>query len=181
MTMEKQMEMNFSLGGIPDNTIGVDPVSGNEIPLGSTAENVRDDIPANLSEGEIVIAADVVNFHGVKLFEDLRKEAKMGYAQMAEEGRIGGQPIPEEGDLTEDEMRLLGEVMGMAEGGMTPMQPQQPQPPQPMMMGQQMMPPKPQPTSYNKPVGFDEACGQRNSQRQKNWRQYGELLLSMTH
>ena len=77
MAVEKQMEMD--LGEVPDNTIGVDPVSGNEIPLGSTAENVRDDIPANLSEGEIVIAADVVNFHGVKLFEDLRKEAKMGY------------------------------------------------------------------------------------------------------
>ena len=91
MAVEKQMEMD--LGEVPDNTIGVDPVSGNEIPLGSTAENVRDDIPANLSEGEIVIAADVVNFHGVKLFEDLRKEAKMGYAQMAEDGRIGGEPI----------------------------------------------------------------------------------------
>ena len=95
MAVEKQMEMD--LGEVPDNTIGVDPVSGNEIPLGSTAENVRDDIPANLSEGEIVIAADVVNFHGVKLFEDLRKEAKMGYAQMAEEGRIGGEPMMDDG------------------------------------------------------------------------------------
>ena len=94
MAMEKQMEMNFSLGGIPDNTIGQDPVSGNDIPLGSTAENVRDDIPANLSEGEIVVPADVVNFHGVKLFEDLRAEAKVGYAQMAEDGRIGGSPLP---------------------------------------------------------------------------------------
>ena len=95
MAVEKQMEMD--LGEVPDNTIGVDPVSGNEIPLGSTAENVRDDIPANLSEGEIVIAADVVNFHGVKLFEDLRKEAKMGYAQMAEDGRIGGEPMMDDG------------------------------------------------------------------------------------
>jgi len=94
MAMEKQMEMNFSLGGIPENTIGQDPVSGNDIPLGSTAENVRDDIPANLSEGEIVVPADVVNFHGVKLFEDLRAEAKIGYAQMAEDGRIGGSPLP---------------------------------------------------------------------------------------
>ena len=97
MAVEKQMEMD--LGEVPDNTIGVDPVSGNEIPLGSTAENVRDDIPANLSEGEIVIAADVVNFHGVKLFEDLRKEAKMGYAQMAEDGRIGGEPMMGDEDI----------------------------------------------------------------------------------
>ena len=92
MAVEEQLELN--LGGIPDNTIGQDPVSGNDIPLGSTAENVRDDIPANLSEGEIVVPADVVNFHGVKLFEDLRAEAKVGYAQMAEDGRIGGSPLP---------------------------------------------------------------------------------------
>ena len=94
IAMKEQMEMNF--GDVPDNTIGVDPVSGNDIPLGSTAENVRDDIPANLSEGEIVVAADVVNFHGVKLFEDLRREAKMGYAQMAADGRMGGEPMMEE-------------------------------------------------------------------------------------
>ena len=94
MAVEEQLELN--LGGLPDNTIGQDPVSGNDIPLGSTAENVRDDIPANLSEGEIVVPADVVNFHGVKLFEDLRAEAKMGYAQMAQDGRIGGQPISDD-------------------------------------------------------------------------------------
>ena len=94
MVLEEQMAMNF--GDVPDNTIGVDPVSGNEIPMGSTAENVRDDIPANLSEGEIVMAADVVNFHGVKLFEDLRAEAKMGYAKMADDGRIGGEPMEED-------------------------------------------------------------------------------------
>ena len=91
MALEEQMAMNF--GDVPDNTIGQDPVSGNDIPMGSTAENVRDDIPTMLSEGEIVVPADVVNFHGVKLFEDLRAEAKNGYAQMAEDGRIGGQPM----------------------------------------------------------------------------------------
>ena len=86
----EQMEMNF---GIPDNTVGQDPVSGNPIPIGATAENVRDDIPANLSEGEIVVPADVVNYWGVKLFEDLRAQAKLGYNQMAEDGRIGGEPM----------------------------------------------------------------------------------------
>ena len=91
MALEEQMAMNF--GDVPDNTIGIDPVSGNEIPMGSTAENVRDDIPANLSEGEIVVPADVVNYWGVKLFEDLRAQAKMGYAQMADDGRMGGEPM----------------------------------------------------------------------------------------
>ena len=99
MAIEEQMEMNF--GDVPDNTIGQDPVSGNDIPMGSTAENVRDDIPAMLSEGEIVVPADVVNYHGVKLFEDLRDEAKLGYAEMAEDGRMGGQPI-------EDDMEMVG-------------------------------------------------------------------------
>ena len=108
MAIEEQMAMNF--GDVPDNTIGQDPVSGNDIPLGSTAENVRDDIPANLSEGEIVVAADVVNFHGVKLFEDLRAEAKMGYAQMADDGRMGGEPMDDMGmDIELSELDL--EVM----------------------------------------------------------------------
>lgn len=93
MALEDQMEMNFGNMNVPDNTVGIDPVSGNEIPLGSTAENVRDDIPSFLSEGEIVIPADVVNYHGVKLFEDLRAQAKRGYAQMNADGRIGGEPV----------------------------------------------------------------------------------------
>ena len=91
MALEEQMMMNF--GDVPDNTVGIDPVSGNEIPLGSTAENVRDDIPAQLSEGEMVIPADVVRFFGVKFFEDIRQAAKIGYAKMAEDGRIGGEPM----------------------------------------------------------------------------------------
>ena len=121
MALEDQMEMNFG-GEVPDNTIGVDPVSGNEIPLGSNAENVRDDIPANLSEGEIVIPADVVNFHGVKLFEDLRAEAKMGYAQMAQDGRMGGEPMMDEDmdiEITIEDLDVMDdeEPVGMARGG----------------------------------------------------------------
>lgn len=119
MALEDQMEMNF--GDVPDNTIGIDPVSGNEIPLGSNAENVRDDIPANLSEGEIVIPADVVNFHGVKLFEDLRAEAKMGYAQMAADGRMGGEPMMEDMDIeiTIEDLDVMDdeEPVDMARGG----------------------------------------------------------------
>ena len=100
MALEEQMAMNF--GDVPDNTIGQDPVSGNDIPLGSTAENVRDDIPTNLSEGEIVVPADVVNYHGVKLFEDLRAEAKLGFRKMEEDGRIGGQPMDDDMDMDMD-------------------------------------------------------------------------------
>jgi len=149
IAMKDDMNMGYALGGEVD---AIDPVSGNEIPPGSTAKEVRDDIPAMLSEGEYVVPADVLKFYGLRFFEGLRNKAKIEMAMLEEDGRMGGQPTPEGDDLTEDEMRLLDEVMGMAEGGMTPMQPQ---PPQPMMMGQQMPPPKPQPTTYNKPVGFN--------------------------
>jgi hypothetical protein len=71
----------------------VDPVSGNEIPPGSMAKEVRDDIPAQLSEGEYVVPADVVQYYGVKHFEDLRDKAKGGLNQMEADGRIGGEPI----------------------------------------------------------------------------------------
>ena len=90
----KQMEMAFMQeGGLKDDGMDRDPVSGNEVPSGSLAEEVRDDIPVQLSEGEYVVPADVVRFFGVKFFEDLRMQAKMGLAQMEESGRIGGEPI----------------------------------------------------------------------------------------
>ena len=90
--MDEQMEMAFGIEGER-----VDPVSGNEVPTGSLPEEVRDDIPAQLSEGEYVVPADVVRFFGVKFFEDLRTEAKMGFNSMEANGRIGGEPIGETG------------------------------------------------------------------------------------
>ena len=110
----------------------VDPVSGNDVPLGSEPENVRDDVPAMLSEGEYVVPADVVKFFGVKYFEDLRSEAKMGFRQMSDGGRIGGEPMPviePEDDLPFDMSELQtidddqpmmnrgGYIQGYAEGG----------------------------------------------------------------
>ena len=68
--------------------IGIEAESGNEIPAGSMPEEVADDIPAMLSEGEYVVPADVVRWHGVKTFEELRCEAKMGMGLMAHDGRI---------------------------------------------------------------------------------------------
>jgi hypothetical protein len=68
--------------------VGVDPISGNPVPPGSSEVNVRDDIPAVLSEGEYVVPADVVRYHGLKTFMDLRAEAKMGLMMMQAEGQI---------------------------------------------------------------------------------------------
>ena len=81
-----------------DDGLDVDPVSGNNIPPGSLAKEVRDDVPAQLSEGEYVVPADVVQYFGVKFFEDLRMEAKSGLSQMDRDGRIGGEPV--EVDMT---------------------------------------------------------------------------------
>jgi hypothetical protein len=68
--------------------VGMDEVSGNDIPAGSMAHEVRDDVPAMLSEGEYVVPADVVRWHGLKTFESLRGEAKMAMGLMAEHGRL---------------------------------------------------------------------------------------------
>ena len=120
----------FAVGGLSDDGMTRDPVSGNDIPPGSMAEEVRDDIPAQLSEGEYVVPADVVRFFGVKYFEDLRTEAKMGLSNMEANGRIGGEPVPSGGPmagptesaLTPEEMATLAE-MGMNVGGFVPQQP----------------------------------------------------------
>ncbi len=123
IAMDDQMEMAFMQeGGIADDGMDVDPVSGNEVPPGSLAEEVRDDIPAQLSEGEYVVPADVVRYYGVKFFEDLRDQAKMGLAEMEANGRIGGEPVPAGGpindqELSPQEMQAIQEMMGMAEGG----------------------------------------------------------------
>ena len=90
--MNKQMEL-FEEGG------QVDPVSGNDVPLGSTEKEVRDDQPAMLSEGEMVIPADVVRYFGVEHFMKLRDEAKMGYKKMEAMGQFGteeGQTLPDD-------------------------------------------------------------------------------------
>ena len=55
-----------------------DPVSGNEVPAGAMPKEVRDDVPAMLSEGEFVIPADVVRYIGLDKLMKMRETAKMG-------------------------------------------------------------------------------------------------------
>ena len=120
--MEQQMEMAFMQeGGLRDDGMDRDPVSGNEVPSGSLAEEVRDDIPAQLSEGEYVVPADVVRFFGIKFFEDLRMQAKMGLQNMEQAGRIGGEPIEESAEMLdpEDEMKIREMVKGFQSGGVS--------------------------------------------------------------
>ena len=88
MALNKQMEM-FEDGGLMDEGGSVDPVSGNDVPPGSTQEEVRDDIPAQLSEGEFVFPADVVRYIGLGNLMRMRQEAKMGLRVMDEMGQMG--------------------------------------------------------------------------------------------
>ena len=95
---EEQMPMKAYHGGMAcgcggecDGSCGVtgyDEVSGNPIPIGSTAENVRDDIDAKLSTDEYVLPANVVKWHGLKHIMDMQAEAEMGLMAMHMDGLI---------------------------------------------------------------------------------------------
>lgn len=97
-SMAKQMDM-FEEGGLMDEGGTVDPVSGNDVPPGSTQEEVRDDIPAQLSEGEFVFPADVVRYFGLEKLMEMRQEAKMGLKRMEAMGQMGNS---EEATLPDD-------------------------------------------------------------------------------
>lgn len=98
MAIEKQMEL-FDDGGLMDEGGTVDPESGNNVPTGSLQEEVRDDIPAQLSEGEFVLPADVVRYHGLEKIMELRDEAKRGLQKMEAMGQMGNS---EEATLPDD-------------------------------------------------------------------------------
>ena len=72
MALKEQMEL-FDNGGLKQDGGTVDPISGNEVPAGSTQEEVRDDIPAQLSEGEFVFPADVVRYIGLEKLMQMRQ------------------------------------------------------------------------------------------------------------
>lgn len=104
--------------------VGEDPESGNMIPVGSDAENVRDDIPAMLSEGEYVLPADVVKWHGLKGIIDFQNEAKMGLMAMAMDDLIqhidpemeeDSEETPEGNEVEEAEVVVEEEEMELPE------------------------------------------------------------------
>jgi len=126
MALNEQTEMAFG-----DQPPRIDPVSGNEVPPGALPSEVRDDIPARLSEGEYVVPADVLQYYGIKFFEDLRNKAKTKLAGLEEDGRMGGEPMNdasmegmEEMPFSLDELKTYeddaeGGVQGFYEGGIT--------------------------------------------------------------
>ena len=161
MVEDEQMNKLMQEGGIADDGMSVELVTGNEIPPGSMASEVRDDIDVKLSEGEYVVPADVLRYYGVRFFEDLRAQAKQGMMEMESDGRIGGTPVnaqgvPMEGqdeELTPEEEQMLVEALGgsgtaptgMAYGGMI----EQPAP----------TPYQDQATMYQMPAGMGGSMG----------------------
>jgi len=64
-------------------------VNGTEVPAGSLREEVSDDVPAMLSEGEFVVPADVVRYVGLEKLMKMRDQAKAGLERMEEMGQMG--------------------------------------------------------------------------------------------
>ena len=131
--MEQQMSF-FNEGGLKDEGGEVDPVSGNDVPIGSTKKEVRDDIPAMLSEGEFVFPADVVRFIGLEKLMKIRQNAKQGLKKMEEMGQMGNSDeatMPDdlpfgmmdliivEGEEEEPQKKAHGGVVHMQKGGFT--------------------------------------------------------------
>ena len=57
-------------------------------PPGATAEEVADDQLVLLSEGELVVPANVVRYHGLAQYEKMRKSALDGLNVMDQEGQL---------------------------------------------------------------------------------------------
>jgi hypothetical protein len=117
--MSKQMEM-FDDGGLMDEGGTVDPVSGNDVPPGSTQEEVRDDIPAQLSEGEFVFPADVVRFIGLEKLMMIRQRAKAGLQRMEDMGQMGNSEeavMPDDLPFSIEDLDMEDDGLEMAQGG----------------------------------------------------------------
>ena len=83
----EQMNKLFAEGGMMDDS--GEQVNGVEVPPGSLREEVADDIPAQLSEGEFVVPADVVRYIGLEKLMAMRDKAKQGLQRMEEMGQMG--------------------------------------------------------------------------------------------
>ena len=120
----------LATGGMMQEGGTTDPVSGNDVPAGSLKEEVRDDIPAQLSPGEFVFPADVTRYIGLDKLMQIREAAKEGLKEMESKGQMGNAEEVEGDAVDEDKFSTnideiisgLGsandsESNGFAEGG----------------------------------------------------------------
>jgi hypothetical protein len=125
--VRSQTQRMLKKGGMMQEGGTVDPVSGNDVPVGAMQEEVRDDIPAQLSEGEFVFPADVVRFIGLERLMMMRQAAKEGLGKMEDMGQMSNADEATEEDDGAFESQI-DEIMGelgeeeddveMAVGGM---------------------------------------------------------------
>ena len=100
-----------NIPGFQEGGTNVDPVSGNEVPMGSLPEEVRDDVDAKLSPGEFVIPADVVRFIGLERLMKMRDEAKKGLQRMSDIGQMGNaEDVGEESNSTYEDSEFESEI-----------------------------------------------------------------------
>ena len=120
VSMRRQMDL-FDEGGLKDEGGSVDPVSGNDVPIGSLEKEVRDDIPAQLSEGEFVFPADVVRYYGLETLMKMRQKAKAGLQRMEDMGQMGNSDeaiLPDDIPFDISDLELEDDMpMMMQEGG----------------------------------------------------------------
>lgn len=134
--LNNEMERLMAEGGMLQEGGTVDPVSGNDVPVGAMQEEVRDDIDAKLSEGEFVFPADVVRYLGLQTLMKLRDKAKQGLARMNEIGQMGNaeqvenpEALHSDGGMEMDDDMFESEIdallaeegddeMGFAQGGL---------------------------------------------------------------
>jgi hypothetical protein len=111
-TVKSQTKRLLAKGGLKQEGNTTDPVSGNNVPVGAMQEEVRDDIPAQLSEGEFVFPADVVRFIGLERLMVMRQMAKKGLMQMEDMGQMSnGDEADEDDDIAAFESEI-DDIMG---------------------------------------------------------------------
>jgi len=91
----------FKEGGLADNA--------DDTP-GATESEVADDIPAMISEGELVVPANVVRYHGLSKYENMRKTALNALDELEDNGQI--RPVDSDGTpIVKDVKEQTDEVM----------------------------------------------------------------------
>ena len=178
-SVSDQMEL-FDDGGFRDQGNTKDPVSNNPVPVGSTQEEVRDDIPANLSEGEFVLPADVVRYHGLEKIMGIRDQAKSGLQRMENMGQMGNSDQATMPDGTPfKQMAVGGTVPGINIAGPTtqvtrpsmfaaPAQTQPTQVAQPVTVQTPQAPVYASAQTPTSPYTFEQAIGTPFGQQQKS-------------
>jgi len=91
----------FKEGGLADNA--------DDTP-GATESEVADDIPAMISEGELVVPANVVRYHGLAKYENMRNAALKNLDALEDNGQI--RPVDSDGTpIVKDIKEQTDEVM----------------------------------------------------------------------